>query len=243
MISSFFGGYPIGAQAVANAYREGSLDKATAEKMLAYSNNAGPAFIFGMLGQMFPDPKVPWLLWGIHIFSAMMIGMIMSPRILSSHDPRAKRKSSPQTMSRAVKVTGIVCGWVILFRIFITFLESYFLQRSSPELKVICTGLLELTNGCCALSSIEDPRIRSIICSGLIALGGSCVTMQTISVTQGLSIRYYLLGKAAQCVLSLIICGSLVFRIWTVPLVLVAAIIAWHIKHKNNCGNPIAIRV
>ena len=53
LITGFLGGYPTGAQAVAQAYESGSISKETASRMLGFCNNAGPAFIFGILSTIF----------------------------------------------------------------------------------------------------------------------------------------------------------------------------------------------
>ena len=61
----FLGGYPVGAQNVALLHRAGQLSDQQATRMITICNNAGPAFIFGILGSMFSSCAVPWLLWMI----------------------------------------------------------------------------------------------------------------------------------------------------------------------------------
>ena len=69
-------------------------------------------------------------------------------------------------------------------------------------------GVLELANGCCALEQITDVNLRFAICSGMLAFGGICVTMQTVSVTGGLSLKQYFLGKMIQTAFSVIAAAS-----------------------------------
>ena len=71
-------------------------------------------------------------------------------------------------------------------------------------------GLLELSNGCCELLSVSDVALRFVICSGLLSFGGLCVTMQTVSVTPGLSLRDYFLGKLLQTAFSVLLAGAVV---------------------------------
>ena len=61
-LTGLLGGYPTGAQGVYLAYRNGSLSKASAEHLLSFCNNAGPAFIFGVLGNVFSDLKIPFVI-------------------------------------------------------------------------------------------------------------------------------------------------------------------------------------
>ena len=70
------GGYPSGAQCVAALYREGQLSRAEAEYLLLFCNNAGPAFLFGAVGTVLGIGMTGCLLlWGIHLLSALVIGL------------------------------------------------------------------------------------------------------------------------------------------------------------------------
>ena len=46
----FVGGYPVGAQTAIQIYQNGQCSRAEAERMLAFCNNSGPAFILGVVG-------------------------------------------------------------------------------------------------------------------------------------------------------------------------------------------------
>ena len=75
------GGYPSGAQCVAALYREGQLSRAEAEYLLLFCNNAGPAFLFGAVGTVLGIGITGCLLlWGIHLLSALVIGLVNRPK-------------------------------------------------------------------------------------------------------------------------------------------------------------------
>ena len=94
-----------------------------------------------------------------------------------------------------------VCGWVILFRLLIGFLERWTI--GIPDvLSVLISGMLELTNGCMMLKNVGSVGLRFYICSLLLAFGGLCVTMQTVSVAGDLGIGHYLRGKLLQTMFS-----------------------------------------
>ena len=215
LIPAFLGGYPVGAQSVAEAYRGGQLSRAQAERMLAFCNNAGPAFLFGMAGAMFPGKWMAWALWGIHIagalFAALMIPGTPGETVTM---PSKTPLSLSDALNKAIKVMASVCGWVILFRVLLAFLSRWFLWMLPAAAQVTVTGLLELSNGCCELMAVADIPARFCICAGILAFGGLCVTMQTLSVTQGLSMRLYFAGKAVQTVFSLALAGALVCGAW-----------------------------
>lgn len=214
-ISGFLGGYPVGAQSISAAYHSGQLSKQDAERMLGFCNNAGPAFLFGMAASMFPRKGIAWVLWGIHILSALLAALTLPAGGSGSTKLRRQPKTSlSDALRSAVHVMATVCGWVVLFRVVIAFLKRWILWIFPAEVQVALTGLLELSNGCYELLSVNDVSLRFCICSGILAFGGLCVTMQTVSVTSGLSLRYYFGGKLMQTLFSLALCGGIVFGAW-----------------------------
>ena len=213
LLCAFLGGYPSGAVAVSEAFRAGSLSKDAAERLLSFCNNAGPAFLFGMTLSLFPDAGAAWLLWGIHILSALAVGILI-PGKESSPVKLKKGGSSIGVIKNAITVMATVCAWVILFRIIIAFLDRWILWLLPPEVRVAVIGVLELSNGCCSLTLVNDVRVRLILCSGMLALGGLCVTMQTVSSVRGLKMNQYYLGKILQFVCSILLSAAAVFHLW-----------------------------
>jgi hypothetical protein len=203
-IAGFLGGYPVGAQCVSQAYEAGQLSHSDARRLLGFCSNCGPAFLFGMAAVMFDKWWMPWVLWGIHIVSAVLVGILL-PGKSGQYASIAPRRISPvEALDRAVRIMAGVCGWVIMFRILITFAHRWFLWYIPPVYQVAFSGLMELSNGCVALGEIEDSSLRFILCSGFLAFGGLCVTMQTLSVTSPrLDKSLYFPGKVLQCCISL----------------------------------------
>ena len=91
-----------------------------------------------------------------------------------------------------------VCGWVVLFRVLLAFLKRWIFWILPAAVQVAVTGILELSNGCCELLAVTDVSARFCICSGILAFGGLCVTMQTVSVTAGLSLKPYFWGSCCK---------------------------------------------
>ena len=205
MAVGFLGGYPVGAQNVALAYRRGSLSRSDAERMLAFCNNAGPAFLFGIVGAAFDSHWIAWSLWGIHIASALTVAMAVRPAAAGAA-VRIPEKSVtlPQALQQSLTVMAQVCGWVVVFRMLLTYLDRWFLWLLPGEAKIILSGMLELSNGCVQLRSLENEGLRFIAAAGLLSLGGLCVCFQTSSVTQGLSLRAYFPGKLLQAAVSVL---------------------------------------
>lgn len=200
------GGYPVGAQNVALLHHTGQLSKEQAARMITFCNNAGPAFIFGVLGSMFSDSKIPWLLWLIHIASALLVGMLLpGSRAEDSVQALSRPITMTDALTQAVKVMALVCGWVVLMRLILAFLERWFLCLVPPVVRVVVAGFLELSNGCVRLARIENEGLRFILASAMLAAGGVCVTLQTASVAQEIPLLLYFPGKLLQCGISILL--------------------------------------
>lgn len=208
MILGLIGGYPVGASAVHSAYSAGSIKRNSAQRMLSFCNNAGPAFIFGILSPLFENKLSIWVLWIIHISSAIVVSMLL-PAEKTEKCMQAGRQSITltQALQLAIRNTATVCGWVILFRIVIGFFNRWFLWLFPKQWQVLLCGLLELSNGCISLSLISSDGLRFVVASVLLAFGGICVAMQTTSVIGDLSSKGYWLGKIMQTSLSLLFSG------------------------------------
>lgn len=215
LVSGFLGGYPVGAQSVATAYRAGQLRKQEAERLLAFCNNAGPAFLFGMIAPIFPRQWMAWALWGIHIAGAIFAALLIPGGATgAATSVKAKQMPLSAALSASLRIMAAVCGWVVLFRVLITFLSRWILWLLPTAAQVAVTGLLELSNGCCDLLRISDISLRFLVCAGILAFGGLCVTMQTVSVTAGLSLGHYFPGKLLQTAFSLLLAGAVIGGVW-----------------------------
>lgn len=230
-ITGILGGYPAGAQAVAQAWETGCITKKQAERMLGFCNNAGPSFLFGIIAAQFSSKATAWVLWLIHILSAVITAMILPNK---SNGPMFTHSQSPVSVPQAAKKALIsmaqICGWVILSKVMLCFLERWIFWLFPNSLQVLFTGILELSNGCWSLSQIPKEGLRFVICCGMLSFGGFCVMMQTASVTGKLGLGMYLPGKLLQTFLSVIMGFAMQFPLfhiserWT-PTISTAVII------------------
>lgn len=203
LMVGLLGGYPVGAKCVHDAWNNGYISKKEAQHCLGFCNNAGPAFIFGICSVLFQDVSAAWVIWGIHILSALAVGNILpAAEQRSANIMSTQRISLAKSMTKATTAILGVCGWIILFRVVIAFAQRWFLWYLPTNLQVIMEGILELTNGCTSLLAVESEGIRFIICAGFLGLGGLCVGLQTISVVGELGTGMYFPGKIIQCAIS-----------------------------------------
>lgn len=199
-------GYPVGARLITEAYNAGCITKESARRMLGFCSNAGPAFLFGMLAGVFTQKFTPWILWGIHIISSLIVAHILPCGSQERCTLPIKHKISlTDSLNNAIRNFATICGWVIMFRLVLAFFNKWFLWIFPLELQVLISGLIEISNGCILLQQIENEGMRFIITSVILAFGGLCVGMQTVSVTGSLGTGYYFPGKLLQTIISTVI--------------------------------------
>lgn len=209
LLIGLLGGYPAGAKCINDTYRNGQLTKADAQRMLGFCNNAGPAFLFGMLSRCFSSSLVTFALWMVHVFSVVLTGVLLPGKQQRQSCSEINR---PITVSKALdnslKAMASICGWIVLFRVVIKFCERWFLWLFPGEWQVLIIGILELSNGCITLSTVKSEALRFVLAACMLSLGGLCVAMQTVSVTKELGIGMYFPGKLLQTALSLLLASA-----------------------------------
>ena len=235
LVSAFLGGYPTGAQTIGNCFQEGRLSRQDAQRLLPLCNNAGPAFLFGMVALQFRDMQMIAALWLIQILSVLCAGTIGSGESDATVSLSQNHTSVSAMLNRAVRTMGFICGWIILFQILISFLDRWILWYFPREIQILVRGLLELSSGCCELHLIPSPALRFLICTVQLTFGGICVIMQTSSVIGSLSLARYLRGKLMQTVISLVLAVLYLQWGWMPLFGVVAVILFSPVLMKNSC--------
>lgn len=248
LVIGYLGGYPVGAQSIAQAYRNHQLSRPTAQRLVICLNNPGPAFIFGITASVFSKKWISWVLWAIHILSSLLLFWLLSSdsEISNEHSSYIKAETTA-ALPRTLRTMALICGWVILFRTIICILQRWCLWLLPNEWKIIVCGLLEMTNGCLSLKEIDCTGLRFCLCALFLSFGGMCTVIQTYAVSEGLSCRRYLPAKMLEGVCSFILAyliqlllfsGNQQFRLPSLLPVIVIGIVligtTFFRKRKNN---------
>ncbi len=208
------GGYPSGAQCVAALYREGQLSRAEAEYLLLFCNNAGPAFLFGAVGTVLGIGMTGCLLlWGIHLLSALVIGLVNRPKEAPNAAlPPIQRANASGAVVEAVRSAGQAVLQITMFVAAFSVLARLLTMAAAHILPdgvcTVLTGMLELSGGIAALAAMPIAlRWKLALASFFLGFGGLCVWMQTQAVLApaGLSGCGMLLAKLAQGLLAALI--------------------------------------
>ena len=216
----FIGGYPVGARTALQLYEQGLCSKPEAERLLAFCNNSGPAFILGVVGAgVFGDSRVGLLLYLTHALASVLVGLLF--RFYGGSG--AKRAAAPApkpirtvtvpaaftgAVTRSLQSTLNICAFVVFFSVVLRLLSAYgaldalagllSLLGLQPEwARRLVAGLLELSSGVSSLQGGAQLAGRVSMAAFMLGWAGLSVHCQVLSflVDSGLSARVYLAGK------------------------------------------------
>ena len=217
------GGYPVGARTAIQLYESGQCSRTEAERMLAFCNNSGPAFILGAVGAgVFGSGTAGLLLYLAHLLASMLVGILFR-FYKPDQGPMTRRSRSPQfqtaSFSRAFthSVTGSlqsilnICAFVLFFTVFLRILTDAgvlpALARGLSALlsplgltplwaQRLLTGMVELSSG---VTSLTEGTLSGRLSMAAFMLGwaGMCVHCQVLAFLgdSGLSMGTYVTGK------------------------------------------------
>ena len=233
----FIGGYPVGARTAISLYEKGLCTKTEAERLLAFCNNSGPAFILGVVGAgVFSDSRVGILLYLAHAAASMCVGLLFRfyKRRERGGDKGERLHFQAQRLSAAF--TGTVkssfmntlsiCAFVVFFTVVLRMLAiSGVLPGLAGGLSALLaplgfteawgerllTGVMEISSGVWSLSGDGSLTGRLAMAAFILGWAGVSVHCQVLSFlgNSGLSTRTYLAGKLLHGGLSALFVGAL----------------------------------
>ncbi|MBE6775706.1 MAG: hypothetical protein E7543_05890 [Ruminococcaceae bacterium] len=228
---SLFCGYPVGARLINELFKNGRITKISAEKMLLFCVNPGPAFCITVIGLGCYGSIELGAVFLVSCIASSLIGIrIYHPKIRES----ASKKPSPQkygeglisAVNDANRSILSICGWVIISVAIIKSLSSF------ESLKFfLCT--LEVTFGAQTASQYYSIYFVSF----LLSFGGFSVHLQALSNAKDFRPSYLKL------LLSRFVFGiiSSIFTLIFIKLFKIEIPVSQlHILPSSNVENPLA---
>ena len=231
------GGYPVGARTAIHLYQNGQCSRTEAERLLAFCNNCGPAFILGVVGAgVFGSGRAGLVLYLGHLTASLLVGLFFR-FYRSGEGPRQAGTGHVQfqTASVTAAFTGSVlnalqstlniCAFILFFTVVIRMLSLSGVMAALARLlsallaplglsqtwaERLLTGLLEVSSG---VSSLTDGSLTGRMSMAAFMLGwaGVSVHCQVMAFLgdSGLSLRTYLVGKTLHGLFSALLMGAL----------------------------------
>lgn len=224
---SVLSGYPVGSKIIADLYENKTISSAQAAKMATFCSTSGPLFIIGSVGAgMLGDKNLGFLLYGVHIISGIICGVIFRGKAQSSPPLLMKKQNADQILNKAMleSALSLLCvgGFITVFYILAhilqdigallpleMFLKLIFLpfSNSGAAAKPMSVGLVEMTLGC-ELLSAQSGTFSLCAVSFLIAFGGLSIIIQQLMFLKKAKVcaGFFLLTKTVHAFLSFFLC-------------------------------------
>jgi len=209
-------GYPIGAKIICELLSKNRISKKEAQRLMLFSNNAGPAFVIATVGGMFfSDVKTGVIIYLSHVLSSLIIAYVLSffPVIITvnkkqlSTNPSFSKvfiSSVTDGVSSVLNVTGIIVFFSVLLKVFDIIKLTYFMPEGFLG---IFKGMFEMTTGIKILAASNMPyNLKVIFSTFLVSFSGISVFCQMLSFSDGINIRPCFIAKLFGGILSVIIC-------------------------------------
>jgi len=226
---SFFGGYPIGAKMTSKLFQSGEIDRDTAERMLTFCINPGPAFLIAAVSvPIFHNIKVGWYIFFSHLFADLILALITGrkKKVPMRNLKKTAETSSPfgpriiNSVNDATRSIVIVCSFVIAFAVLSAVLKlsggyGALISLLTPVMGAdgagaFVSGILEVTRGCSLLSG---NTASVFIFTAITSFGGICVHTQISALLSGSGLRMkrYFLSRFVHLPLSLLFVACFLF--------------------------------
>ncbi len=218
LVLGLVGGYPVGAKTVVQLYQTKACSKIEAQRLLAFTNNAGPAFVLGVVGlNLLGNKQLAWVVYGSHVLSAILVGLLFRfyhPQEPCSTLPAAPPPSVPflpaflSAVSKAMESTLQVCSFLLCFSVILQLLSqsvTFSPFGISPYLcQSLLTGFFELSSAIQSLHQSPSLPFQVALSSLFLGWAGLSIHCQVLSCVRetDLSLTPYFCGKLLQSLFS-----------------------------------------
>ena len=234
-ILGLISGFPVGAKTAISLYQNGQCSKTEAERILSFSNNAGPAFVLGTVGiGIWNSSYIGWILWLTQITASILVGFIFgklwkNKKSENSIDFPIKKSRVVRflpALTDAVKTSAInliyISSFIIFFSIIIRLLTVSGVIPTTAKLlsdilplkelttrdyENIISGIFEFTTGINHIGNSAPYSHSLTLTAAILGWAGLSVHCQVLSFIyeSGLSPIPYIAGKTLQMLISAII--------------------------------------
>ena len=207
----FCSGFPSGASITASLRRKNEITRAEGERMICFTNNAGPLYIsVAVAGGLLNCPKAAVILALVHYGGNLLIGILLGlgarrrkgvhrSHSSSSAPPSQEAEAGSHDIGRILKAavsraaTNIISiGCLMIFFSVISGNIASLPIAGTPQLQAFLQGFWEMSLGVNALAD-STLSLQQIIpvAAAILGFGGISVQMQVLAMVGDTDIRIF----------------------------------------------------
>ncbi len=192
-LCSLISGYPTGAVCSAGLYKDRIIKKEEAERLVCFTNNAGPLFVISVVGaDMLGSSGDGLALYVIQSVSAMLAGIVLGIKAPKTPYRSVRCKNRGMSLDKctqnAINTMLAIGAFLVLACVvariaIISFkMVPVYGKKLSPYAKIFVYCILEITGAMKALSEFGNTRLVFSVISSVLSWSGICVLMQIKNV-------------------------------------------------------------
>ena len=214
-VFSMIGGYPVGASMAADLWKDGSITRKQAQRLLLFCVGPGPSFAVSAVGAgMLGSAKAGAVLYASVVAGAVLTGIIARLCFGKQTDaataepppvqPLPPAESVDQAVRESVQTMVLICGFVALFSALLALLQALGLPQ---QMLPFAAAVLEVTNACRLLSPLMPLPVLALA----VAWGGLCTHCQLSPFLGALELPFwkFSLFRAVHAGCSFLCCRAL----------------------------------
>lgn len=226
IIMSAFSGYPAGSRIIKEFYDAGAINANTAQTLSVICSSPSPIFAIASVGYKFFGDKILGIkIYFAHVLSCIIIAIILfmktdNPTKNCLITPKKSKNLLYEVFYNATISVAVSGGFIAFFFCLAQIIKDFYILYPlelllSPFLgqsisSAFLTGIIEITNGCLALSSLSSP-LSPPLCAFIITFGGTCVLAQQLCYLTPCKIktRKFIIQKLLQSCIAFLLCFAI----------------------------------
>lgn len=200
--TGLLGGYPTGCKTVCDMYREGIVDKAECEKMLAYVNNGGVIFAINVCGSMaFGSKRAGLAVFFVSALSSFITGLFLAR---STETVAMQHRTNKKMPLMAILGRSVASGGSVIINIASSFVVFYALINALGLKRLpLLAGMCELTKGIMYSGELKLLPLAAFF----FTFGGIGVLAQSAALCSeyDISLKKYVAGKIIAAIIAFVI--------------------------------------
>lgn len=190
VIMSLLGGSPLNASIISSLLKKKALSIKNASKILSFTSFNNPLFLYNYFKLIFNNPKITFILFVIIYLCNFIFYIMFRPQkenlYLLNNDSSTFTKALPNAIKNSTSNLLNIFGTIVIFKL----ISDLFIQNNS-YISIILRGMLELTQGLNALTSVNINTLLKLFTTlVIVSFSGLSIHIQISSILSDFNIDY-----------------------------------------------------